>query len=535
MKTRRKSLILAVSIQLTASLFMFMLPHVQAITWSVKEYQLTTYDFYDGHPAITQAKDGRVWLVWSREIQSNRTLYRKISSDQGRTWSEELNLTDRLMPGHDQNPSIMQAQNGTIWVVWTSTRPSAPSPPVPDFYMEASPQNLTVPKETSENSTIMVTSVNDFSETVTLSVLNEPAGVNTSLVPTQVLLPSNDTANSTLTISVNSTATPGNYTLTVLGTGDHMMHSANIYLEIPVAAASSQTATNVHSNSPSTTAGPSSADFYEIYYKTSHDNGETWSRAMQLTHNSVDDLRPAIIQFANGTIMVVFQSYVFDNHDILYMTTTDGTSWSDATQLTTDPAHDKGPTATRTKDGKIWVAWTSIRTGDYEIYYKIYDGFTWSSDTRLTTNTNFDVQPAIVQAIDETVLIFWASAPDNGDYDIYYKDSSTGGLIWSDRIPSVSSGYEDLWPAVARAKDTKIWVTWGSNAIDDNWEIFRKTSLAGDVDENNQVNVIDLTIVSMAYGTFEGEPEYILSADINRDGIVDMRDLRIVAFYLGET
>jgi hypothetical protein len=53
--------------------------------------------------------------------------------------------------------------------------------------------------------------------------------------------------------------------------------------------------------------------------------------------------------------------------------------------------------------------------------------------------------------------------------------------------------------------------------------------LAGDVDGNNEVNIIDLTLVSLAYGTFQGEPEYILSVDINRDGIVDMRDIRIVA------
>jgi hypothetical protein len=532
---RKKSLIPVVYIQFLAILLLPIFLQAEAITWSVNEYQLTTYDFYDGYPAVMQTKDGRVWLVWSKEIQTNLTLYRRISSDQGRTWSEEQNLTDKQMPGHDQNPSIMQAQNGTIWVVWTSTRPSAPSPPMPDFYMEASPQNLTVPKETSENSTIMVTSIDDFSETVALSVLNEPVGVNTSLVPTQVLLPSNDTANSTLTISVNSTATPGNYTLIVMGSGDHMMHSVNIYLEIPVAAASSQTATYVHSNSLSTTAGPSSADFYEIFYKTSHDNGETWSTAVQLTDNSVDDLRPAIVQLANGTIMIVFQSYVSDNHDILYMTTNDGTSWSNPAQLTTDVAHDKGPAVTRMKDGKIWVAWTSIRTSDYEIYYKIFDGVTWSSDTRLTSNTNFDVQPALVQAIDETVLIFWASAPSNGDYDIYYKASSTGGLTWSDRIPFAASGYEDLWPAVARSKDTKIWVVWASNAIGDNWEIFAKTSLAGDVNEDNKVNVMDLTIVSMAYGTFQGEPEYLVGADINRDGIVDMRDLRIVAYYLGAT
>jgi hypothetical protein len=55
------------------------------------------------------------------------------------------------------------------------------------------------------------------------------------------------------------------------------------------------------------------------------------------------------------------------------------------------------------------------------------------------------------------------------------------------------------------------------------------------VNEDSQVNVMDLTVVSMAYGWMQGEPNYNADADINKDGIVDMRDIRIVAYYLGAT
>jgi hypothetical protein len=95
-----------------------------------------------------------------------------------------------------------------------------------------------------------------------------------------------------------------------------------------------------------------------------------------------------------------------------------------------------------------------------------------------------------------------------------------------------------MWPAVTRAQDTKIWVAWATNEVDQpdsNWEIFCRFSLAGDVNEDGQVNVLDLTLVSLAYGSLEGEPAYDPNADLNGDGIVDMRDLRIVAYYLGAT
>jgi len=95
-----------------------------------------------------------------------------------------------------------------------------------------------------------------------------------------------------------------------------------------------------------------------------------------------------------------------------------------------------------------------------------------------------------------------------------------------------------MWSAITQARDTKIWVAWTSNRGDQpdgNWDIYYKTSLAGDVNENGEVDVFDLSLVGTAYGSREGQPRYNIAADITRDGIVDLRDLAIVCFYYGET
>ena len=511
---------------------------VKAITWSVDDQQLTSNTHFDGFPALAQTKDGRVWFVWSKEVLGNLSLCHKISNDQGRTWSPEMNLTKLPASGNDQNPSIMQAQNETIWVVWTSDRPPPPAPPQPDFLIDATPQNVTVLRETSENSTITVTSLNDFNGTVDLSVLNEPTGVSTTFDPIAVAPPANGTVNSTLTISTDPSATPGNYTLNVMGVSGKLMHTINVYVEITAAGGTGQAATGFSEPSSLSNQATASIQDYEIYFKTSHDNGETWSADIQLTNNGVDDLRPAITQLNNGTIMIVWQSYTPDNHNIVCSTTIDGVSWSDIQLLTSDPARDKAPALTQTADGSIWVVWASMRHGDYEIYYKTYDGATWLPDQRLTYDTKSDVQPAIVQTVDEEIMIFWASSSDTGNYDIYYKLSSNNGATWSSRTEFVGTGYEDIWPAVMQAQDTKMWVAWYNNEAEQpngNWDVYLRTSLAGDVNEDNQINVLDLTIVSLAYGSMIGEPDYNPVADINNDGIVEMRDLRIVAYYLGET
>jgi len=62
-----------------------------------------------------------------------------------------------------------------------------------------------------------------------------------------------------------------------------------------------------------------------------------------------------------------------------------------------------------------------------------------------------------------------------------------------------------------------------------------KVNLPGDVNGDGTVDILDLSIVSVAYFTFEGDPNYNPDADINKDGIVDMRDLSIVAANYGNT
>lgn len=539
----RKGLNIVISVLLVSTLILTVCMQVKGTSWSVSYKRLTTHPYYDGFPAFTQTKDGRAWFVWSKEIEGNLTLYYKISSDQGRTWSEEMNLTKILAPGENQNPSIMQAENETIWVAWTSDRPPElpEPPPESDFYMNATPAHLTIPQGGSDSSTINLTSVKNFNDTINVHA-SFVTGVTSVLNPSQVYLAQNETVTSLLTVTVDATATPGNYELTIIGEplNHKFLKYVHITLEITTSTESAQSNPNYVSPSSAVSADSSTTGIqdYEIYFKTSNDNGETWSKDIQLTNNNVDDLRPAIIQLANGTIMIFWQTHVSDSFNIVYKTTTDGVSWSDTKQLTIDPADDKSPAATQTKDGKIWVTWASNRYADYEILYKIYDGVTWSVDLRLTENTKSDLQPAILQAANEEIMIFWASGNPTGSFDIYYKCSSDYGATWSDRTEFIASNYEDTWPAVMVAEDTKIWVAWVNNEADQpdgNWEIYFRASLPGDINEDGNTNVVDLTLVSLSYGSIIGEPGYNPVADINKDGIVDMKDLSIVARYLGET
>lgn len=512
--------------------------------WSVQLTRLTAFPYFDNHPSITQTDDGKTWIIWAQETFENLTLTYTTSSDLGATWSDEMNLTEIMGEGQNTNPSITQTSDGTLWVAWQSNRPPPPAPPMPDFSISASPTSLTIPQNSSDTSNITVTSLNNFNEPVDLFVLTEPQNVTTTFDPTQVIPPPNGTANSTLTITVGTAATPANHTLIVFGRAQlGLTHTVDIALEITESAIT-ESYGNTLSHTPfsKTEEAISQTTYdYEIYYKISSDYGATWSNDTQLTTNLSDDIAPSIIQLMNGTIFVVWHSDRTGNTDIFYKTSSDGGAlWSNAKQLTTDPNSDRSPSVTQTKDGRIWVAWHSNRLGDNEVIYKVYDGLSWSNHERLTSNTNEDTGPSILQTLDGTMWLFWSSrVPDIGQTsDLYYKTSSDNGTTWTERVQFTTDPYDDAWPSITQTNDTKIWVVWASNRADQpygNWDIWYQTSLAGDLNDDGVIDINDLSMVGDAYGSTSGNPDWNTTTDTNEDGIIDVYDLAIVGRNYGAT
>jgi hypothetical protein len=513
---------------------------------------MTTELTFDANPSIMQADDGRIWMVWQKAVMGDNTIFYKTSSDLGETWSDGENLTyipPLIITAHDESPAIIQAANGTMWLVYHSSKP----PPIPDFDIDASPRSLTVPQSSSNTSTISIYSLLGFNEAVTLSTKlvpnesNTTHGINTTYNPNPVTPPPNGIVTSDLTVAANATANPGNYSLVVFGKSDDITHSVYISLEVTgLEAAGSGTASASSTSSSVSTSSAESTGYeldYEVYYKVSNDNGATWSDRYQLTNNTDDDLSPSIVQLTNGSIMIVYgveQGSPVTGSNIFYNITSDGTSWTYG-NITAYSGYDQGPSIMQAEDEKIWVAWASDRSENYEIFCKTYNDSSWSNVTQLTNSTNFDSAPSIFQTIDDTIWLFWQSSQDKPVVppgDIYYKFSTDNGATWSDRTQFTTDGNFDLWPAVTQIRDTSIWVTWTSDRADQpdgNWDIYLRASLAGDVNEDGVVDIFDLTDVAKAFGSVVGDPEYDLDSDITKDGRVDMRDLIIVSKYYGAT
>lgn len=338
MKKRRTLVFVLAATLLSTTVLTADLPFVSAMEWSA-DFQLTIDPKQDMSPAILQARDGTVWAVWAsnRIGLLNYELFYQTSSDYGSNWSPETQLTED--PSYDTSPSITQASDRAIWVVWSSLR-----------------------------------------------------------------------------------------------TGN-----------------------------------------YELFYKTSPNNGASWSDDAQLTTDPNRDTSPSVMQAYDGKIWVVWTSNRIGNYELFYKTF-NGTTWSSDTQLTTHQSINHHPSIIQAYDGTIWVVWSSNRTGNHELFYRTYNGLAWSPDTQLTNDPNFDEAPSIAKASDGTIWVVWQSDRPSGNQDeLYYKIYN--GSAWSLDTVLTDNQADDVGPSIAQFDDRRIWVVWHAQRNED-FDIYYKASSA---------------------------------------------------------
>jgi len=76
----------------------------------------------------------------------------------------------------------------------------------------------------------------------------------------------------------------------------------------------------------------------------------------------------------------------------------------------------------------------------------------------------------------------------------------------------------------------------GENYVENNLLIdgWIKETIQGDVTGDGQVNILDISLVAIAFGTKRGDPMYNPTADINDDDQVNILDISTVAIHFGE-
>ncbi len=127
----------------------------------------------------------------------------------------------------------------------------------------------------------------------------------------------------------------------------------------------------------------------------------------------------------------------------------------------------------------VHVVWFDQRDGNYEIYYKrsTDGGITWGADTRLTNATGTSQYPSI-SVSGQVVHVVWDEDRDGND-EIYYKRSTDGGISWGGDTRLTNAPSTSEIPSIT-VSGSVVHVVW-FDLRDLNYEIYYKRSTDGGI------------------------------------------------------
>lgn len=220
----------------------------------------------------------------------------------------------------------------------------------------------------------------------------------------------------------------------------------------------------------------------EIYYKRSTNGGISWGADVRMTNDPYISYSPSSISVCGPFVHIVWPDTRNQPNyysEIYYKRSTDnGANWSTDIRLTNDSFESLYPSISAS-GCNVHIVWEDLRhginDGNWEIYYKrsTNGGLSWGADTRLTNDIAISVLPSI-SAIGPKVHVVWQDTRDGND-EIYYKHSTDGGTIWNSDTRLTNNIYVSEYPNVI-GNGQNVHVVWTDNRINNLKKTYYKRS-----------------------------------------------------------
>ncbi|MCK9400045.1 MAG: hypothetical protein M0Q51_08660 [Bacteroidales bacterium] len=184
----------------------------------------------------------------------------------------------------------------------------------------------------------------------------------------------------------------------------------------------------------------------EIYYRKSSDNGTTWEPETRLTYDQSLSRFPCI-SASGSNVDIVWEDYRSTFNDIYFKCSIDGgENWGEDIQVTNNPAGSFFPNLVFS-NSVLHIVWQDTRGGVNDIYYNwsLDGGATWAGEMQLN-NFSFSSERPFIAVSGPVLHVIWQDYRDF-NYEIYYKQNSTGGLVGIEDEPlSTSGGLISVYP-----------------------------------------------------------------------------------------
>ena len=269
----------------------------------------------------------------------------------------------------------------------------------------------------------------------------------------------------------------------------------------------------------------------DVFYK-SYSNS-VWSGDTSLTSNGWNS-GPSLVQFLNGTIMVVW-AYKAQGNYVLYSTSnSNGHSWSSPTRVTSTTLNDTQPSAAVGRDGTVWLVWTRVNSTNQsgpagrQLYYKTWKSGVWAPEVQLTNDANQNFGSSVTITKDGTVWVAWSKGVAGNNYQIYYK--TFNGITWTSDTPltTSSSSQSDEHPSLLQDRNGTLWLFWGRiiivSTLIQYYDLFSKYSYNlgqswssdSDMTNNSAAGTVDSQMPSAIQSTIGVKPIWVFySSNLN--------------------
>jgi hypothetical protein len=139
---------------------------------------------------------------------------------------------------------------------------------------------------------------------------------------------------------------------------------------------------------------------YDIYYRTSTDDGMTWSYEQTLVASPFNDLFGQIVSGSGTTLLAIYRDNANGHYDINQKSSSDGgLTWSAPSPILNSPLEESMPRVLRQSNGSLWLIYYLFEPtpilpeySQWDIYYiQSFDGgSTWTTPTEFTRYVEYD-------------------------------------------------------------------------------------------------------------------------------------------------
>src|SRR5918996_4785897 len=178
----------------------------------------------------------------------------------------------------------------------------------------------------------------------------------------------------------------------------------------------------------------------QVYFRASNDGGNTFGEVIKLSNNSSSSFNQDIAAFGNNVYAVWLEKAVSGPHRVMLASSEDGgKNFRDSIPLSENAGEYSYPKISAS-NGHVYVAWNAghlpnANTGINEGVFFISssnNGFTFGNVSKLNIEENGFGKPQVAAGYDNTVYVIWGGSTDNQVNSIYLVKSDNNGRTFGD-------------------------------------------------------------------------------------------------------